>query len=468
MKSTVSALMGATILAGMPFAAVPVMSVPSAEELQAQLDDLVREADEIEATAAAEDRDLTDEEDARVKAIATDGAKLKARISRMREMEALRAPPAGGNRRSSADMQNRADSSGTRTVPATPRDSARHGFRGLGQFALAVVDHARQRDTDGAKMLVNAATTYGNEASGADGGFLVPPEYAAGIMTKVMAEDSLLSRAMQVQTERNALVINKDETTPWGTAGIQVYWESEAGTIGQSKPKVEPTSVRLVKLAALVPLTDELLDDAVGLDSLVRAVTPGRMNAAINSGFVRGTGVGQPLGILKSGSLISVGAETSQAAATLLYANIVKMFSRMYAPWRRNAVWLINQDIEPQLFQLAFDPDATSKVPAYMPPGGLSASPYGTLLGRPVIPIEAASTLGTQGDIILVDMQQYLALTKAGGVQSATSIHLYFDQAITALRFIFRINGQPLWSSTISPENGSNTRSWAIALDTRS
>lgn len=466
MKSTVSALMGATILAGLPFG-VPVMAAPTAEELQVELDEMIAEAEQIEAAAAAENRELTDEEDSRVKEIAGEGPKLKARVERARTMEALRTPPAGSNRRTTPDTQNRADPGSDRRVPASPRDSARHGFRGLGQFALAVVDHARNRETDLSKMLVNAATTFGSESSGADGGFLVPPEYAAGIMTKVQAEDGLLSRALQVQTERNALVINKDETTPWGSAGIQVYWESEAGTIGQSKPKVEPTSVRLVKLAALVPLTDELLEDAVGLDSLVRAIAPGRMNAAINTGFVRGTGVGQPLGMLNSASLISVNAESSQAAATLLYANIVNMFARMYAPWRRNAVWLINQDIEPALFQLAFDPDATSKVPAYMPPGGLSASPYGTLLGRPVIPIEAASSLGTQGDIILVDMQQYLALTKAGGVQTATSIHLYFDQALTALRFIFRINGQPLWSSTIVPENGSNNRSWAVALDTR-
>lgn len=409
--------------------------------------------------------DLTDEQTQSIDDNNGEVERIDKQIGAMQKLV-----PQGRGRSTTAEPQNRGgDPTGTgrRTVPASPRDSQRHGFTGLGEFALAVRDQKIGSENDGTRKLMAAATTYGNEGAGADAGFLVPPEYSNAIMEKVMAEDSLLSRAMQVQTQRNALVINKEETTPWGAAGIQVYWESEAGAITASKPKVEPTNIRLVKLSALVPLTDELLEDSIGLDSLVRAVTPGRMNAAINTGFFSGTGVRQPLGMLKSGSLISVAKETSQPASTVHYANIVKMFSRMYAPWRRNGVWLINQDVEPQLYQMAFDPDATSKVPAYMPPGGLSASPYGTLLGRPVIPLEACSALGTQGDIAFVDMQQYLALTKAGGVQTATSIHLYFDQSITALRFVFRINGQPLWSSAITPQNGSNTRSWCVTLDTR-
>jgi HK97 family phage major capsid protein len=90
------------------------------------------------------------------------------------------------------------------------------------------------------------------------------------------------------------------------------------------------------------------------------------------------------------------------------------------------------------------------------------------LKGRPVLPIEACSALGNLGDIILCDLSQYWALTKAGGaIKTDTSIHLYFDQALTAFRFIFRVNGQPAWSAPIARQNGSNTLSWAIALQAR-
>jgi HK97 family phage major capsid protein len=227
------------------------------------------------------------------------------------------------------------------------------------------------------------------------------------------------------------------------------------------------SQIRLAKLMALVPVSDELLEDAPGLESWLRAKAPAKMAAKINTAIVSGTGVGQPLGFLQAPATISVGAETSQPAATGRFANVQKMWSRMYAPCRRNAIWLINQDIEPQLNGMAFDPTATSKVPVYLPANGLSEGPYATLMGRPVVPIEACSTLGTQGDINLVDLSQYWALTKGTDVKTDVSMHLYFDQGLQAFRFTFRVNGQPAWGSSIAPQNGVLTRSCFVTLDNR-
>jgi hypothetical protein len=46
----------------------------------------------------------------------------------------------------------------------------------------------------------------------------------------------------------------------------------------------------------------------------------------------------------------------------------------------------------------------TGGVPVYLPPGGLSHAPFGTLMGRPVMPLEFCETLGTEGDIVLADV----------------------------------------------------------------
>ncbi|MGD5399570.1 phage major capsid protein, partial [Xanthomonas citri pv. citri] len=131
-----------------------------------------------------------------------------------------------------------------------------------------------------------------------------------------------------------------------------------------------------------------------------------------NTAIVAGTGVGQPLGIIPGygavgASVVQVNKATSQPADTLWMANVEDMYARMYAPWRRNAIWLINQDLEPQLGRMAFQAagatsllPGTNPVPAYLPPGGLSNSPYATLKGRPVVPIEACSAIGDLGDII--------------------------------------------------------------------
>jgi HK97 family phage major capsid protein len=453
---------------------VILMAATSIEDMQASLQKLGEDADAIRNKAVEEDRDLTDDETDQILALDEQQDVLGKRIQ---ALTPKRAP--GQGRRTTAEVGNsNAEGAGgtRRAIPATARDSARFGFSNLGEFALAV----RKKkfgdfENESVKKLVAAATTYGNEGTGGDGGDLVPPEFSREIWQKVLAEENLMNRCTQLVTGGNSIVLPKDETTPWGTTGLQVYWDGEANTMTQRKAVFETSQFRLVKLTALAPATNEMLEDAISFESWIRAKVPGLMAQAINTGIVSGNGVGKPYGILQavlSGSGISVAKETSQPSGTVWFANINKMWSRMYAPWRANAVWLINQDVEPQLEGMAFvgggiTPTAASSTPAYMPPGGLSDAPYGRLKGRPVIPVQACSTVGTQGDIMLVDLNQYMMLTKAGGVRTDISIHLYFDQDITAFRWVFRVNGQPVWSSAITPQNGTNSLSWAVALDNR-
>jgi HK97 family phage major capsid protein len=170
--------------------------------------------------------------------------------------------------------------------------------------------------------------------------------------------------------------------------------------------------------------------------------------------------------------LVSITKESSQVAATIWGANIVKMWARMPSRSRPTSVWLINQDCEQQLWGLgllSYGAAATTDViPLYFPAGSLmNQGQYGVLMGRPVLPIEYCQTLGTKGDIFLVDPQQYLLVDKAGGLQTASSIHVRFLQDEQTFRVTYRVDGQPLWSSAVTPANGSNTLSPFISLDTR-
>lgn len=445
------------------------------ESLRARRQELVDASDALIAAAdEGEGRDLEDAEIEKIKA-------NKAEISRLDDQIAVRAAlvPQGQGRKTGAEPKDKSGAGTQKLNPGTVRDSGKHNFTNFGEALLAARAHARgNMEAEGVKKLLAAATTYGNEGTGADGGFLVPPDFAETIWKKVTeADENLMDRCAQLTPSGNSMSIPKDETSPWGTSGIRVYWDGEANSLTPTKPVFENSQFKLVKLTALAPVTDETLEDARGFESWLNAKVPQLIAQAVNTGIVSGNGVGKPYGILQavlSGSGLSVAKETSQPAATVWFANINKMWSRMYAPWRRNAVWLINQDIEPSLHGMAFQATGassmlpgTSAVPAYLPLNGLSGSPYATLMGRPVIPIQACSTVGTQGDIILVDLNQYWILKKASGMRTDTSMHFYFDQSITAFRFILRINGQPAWSAAISPQNGSNTLSWACVLDNR-
>lgn len=437
----------------------------------------------------AED-ELTDEDEARIEELTDSVEKARKRIKALRVSDSAGRPTTGKpTRRRGDDEEDETEDARPKArrslvIPANAKseaDKRTHGFMSFGAFAASVGKAYKEHDESAINHLTNAATTYGTESVGGDGGWLVPPDFGTSIWTKVNGEGSLAELCAPYETSRNALAFPKDETTPWdNSTGIKVFWEGEGEVATESKAKFEIETARLKKLMALVKVSEELLDDAVGLDSYLRSVTPIRMQARLNTAIVRGTGAGMPLGILNAPSLLTISKETSQDAATIIMPNINKMWERLYAPSRANAVWLINQECEHMLDGMAFIPSAvapggnpanmTAFLPIYMPANSISNSPYALLKGRPVMPMMPCSQLGTVGDIILVDLKQYMLLRKAqsAGIQVDTSIHLHFDQAVDTYRFMFRVQGQPIWNKVISAENGSNTYSWATTMETRS
>ncbi len=447
-------LLGSTSLAhGFQF---PVMMLTTEEKIadfETQISNLVAETEDLLNVDNA--ADISEDDLAKIQANQTEVAKLTNLVNVFKAQL-----PQNVGRRTAAEPQNRGgngngNGENRRTVPATAKNTdPKGGFKNFGEFAMCVKAAGGDGPDGGAvTRLQNALTTYGNEGTGADGGFLVPPDFRRDIAVKVMGEESLIARTDRMVTSSNSLVLPKDETTPYGSTGIQAYWESEAGQKTQSKPVLGQNVLRLNKLIALVPVTDELLEDAPAIDAYLRRKTPEVMAAKINTAIFNGTGVGQPLGFLRSPSLITVAKESAQAADSILFMNIVNMYSRMRAASLPNSIWLINQGVLPQLLTMAFDPAASAgKVPIFMPATGAAGAPYGTLMGRPIVPIEATSALGDVGDINFVDLSQYLTATKGNDIKTDVSIHLFFDYDVTAFRFVFRVTGQPWWNAPVAPQ----------------
>lgn len=457
-------------------------------------DQLLVASQSILDLATAEKRELTREEKTEVDQNSADFERLEGEITsraKIAAQAAMLAAPRGRQTEANAteshpgdepirqNMQNAAPraSAPAGTVYPQPRQLAagNHGFRSMGEFASAVrVAASRGGDTD--QRLIRNATlsTFSQEGVGADGGFAVPPDFRTAIVEQVMAPESILGRCDNQQSSSNNMTFPVDETTAWqSSGGIQAYWEGEAGTITQSKMQIGQASLKLHKLTALVPVTEEQLADVAAIDSYLRRKAPEKINYKVSDAIIRGTGAGMPKGVLESGALVTVSKETSQAADTLKSMNVFKMWARMYAPSRSNAIWLINQDLEPQLYSMTVDvknmagSENVGGAPVYIPPGGINGSPFGLLMGRPVVPHEVCSAIGDVGDVILADFSKYLAVTKPGGVRTDTSIHLWFDQDVTAFRFTFRLAGQPWRSAPITRASGSNTLSDFVTLESR-
>jgi HK97 family phage major capsid protein len=352
-------------------------------------------------------------------------------------------------------------------------DDPRAGFNHFGEFALAVRDACQpgKRPDDRLAVWTKAASGMG-EVAGADGGFLVPPEFVEKLLQRVYAKNNLFAMTDSYTVGSNTIVFPRSSETSrangsrWG--GVRAYWRDEGEQNTATKATFSRLQLTLRKLFVMINTSDELLGDAhgVALEQYLFRVASEEINFVVSDAIINGTGAGQPLGILNSDCLIAVAKEGSQTAATVNTTNIVKMWSRLWAPSKQNAVWLIHQDVEPQLQTMTIGTGGTTLV-AYMPPGGLSANPYATLMGRPVIPVEWCATLGTQGDIILADLRHYVTATR-GAIDAVMSIHLRFDYDESVFRFIFRVDGAPWWQAALTPYKGNNTQSCFVALQTRS
>lgn len=428
-------------------------------EMKQKRAELIKEARSILETVEKENRTLTDEEEQKLKSLNAEIDKRQTEIEFEERQQRLEAEL---NMRDSEPIRNE------------PKNSDLSGnedkFRSFGEQMMAVYRAACPNGRVDSRLTTRAASGL-SESVPSDGGFLVQQDFVGELLKRAYNTGVIASKCRKIplSTNSNGLKINAINETSrangsrWG--GIQTYWENEADQLIGSRPKFRVMDLNLKKLTGLCYITDELLTDAAALESVLMQGFAEEFGFKIDDAIISGNGAGQPLGILNSDALVKVAKESGQAAGTITVENIVKMWSRMWGRSRKNAVWLINQDLEPQLYTMALA-IGDSGVPVYMPANGLAGKPYSTLFGRPVIPIEQCSGLGTLGDIILADFSQYLLIDK-GGINAASSIHVRFLYDESVFRFIYRVDGQPIWNKPLTSYKGSSSLSPFVALADR-
>ena len=396
--------------------------------LQAKKAAAIQSAKAINDGAA--DRDLTADETTQFDAHMAEAKSLDARIARAQE---LAAQDVG----SSIEIVGE-----TITVSENVANDPKVGFAHVGDFMKSVHSAASANRSGMAvdkRLLIGAAApgSFAGEGVGADGGFIIPPAFSASIFDLSITENSLLPLTDEVNVVGNGMDFPTDQTTPWGTNGVRAYWQGEA-TAGT-----------------------EMLADGSALASYLPKKIGSSIQWKTNEAILFGAGNGLPLGAMNSGAVVTVAKDSGQATLTLTASNLAGMIARLPEGSFPNAVWIINNDVLPALFTLML-----GTIPMYMP-AGIKGSPYGTLLGRPVIVSQHANTFSSQGDVMLVDLSYYQTITKVGGPQTAVSMHLYFDADTSAFRTTFRMDGQSKLSAAITPAKGTTKLSPFVQLAAR-
>jgi HK97 family phage major capsid protein len=216
------------------------------------------------------------------------------------------------------------------------------------------------------------------------------------------------------------------------------------------------------KLTGLIRFSSELNADVPGGIAQIENLCGKGLAWYRDKAFLKGTGSGEPMGILNSNCLVSVAKATGQAADTIIYENLVSRMSRMFAGSLANSTWVAHQSTIPQLLTLSM-PVGTGgdHVPVMTESNGGFQ-----ILTRPVIFTEKMEPLGDKGDIMLTDFSQYVCGLREG-MRFDTSIHVAFETDEILSRIIERHDGQPLWDSALTLEDVSTTVSPFVTLNER-
>jgi HK97 family phage major capsid protein len=320
------------------------------------------------------------------------------------------------------------------------------------------ISHQWMEGNENAKALLGS-----NETIPSQGEFLLEPTISQEFLTPLHEEGPLSSFARRMPVGPNSIsgwINGIDETSRatgsrWG--GVRGYWLSEGDAMTASQPKFKRINWELNGMAVLQYATDYMLRDANLMDAVIRQSSLEELSFMVNDAFFRGTGAGQPKGILNGGSVISAVRDN---ANTISHADITRMISRLPARAHSKAVWLANPDIMPQIDNLSFTSGSTGILSPYVT---YTADGVTMLRGRPVIYNEFSPTLGAVGDLLLADPGDYL-YWEGAGIEGASSIHVQFLTNQTVFRFIYRVDGMPATTTALTRYQSTDTVSPYIAL----
>lgn len=420
----------------------------------------------------AEGRDLNEDEQTEIVKLAAEAKALGGKI------EAVKAAQSAQDELARIEVEA-SKPQAARSIGEVPviesfkenlNDDLKRGFANMGEYAIAVQAACTPGQVADNRLRIMASDGM-NQNTGSEGGFLVPPQFSTNIWDGLNAEpDNMLARTDQFTIEGESIQFpaNAETSRKNGSryGGVQGFWIAEGAEITKSKPTVRGMRLEPQQLAVLVKVTEKLLRNTpVALEQYINRASSDEINFLVSNAIVDGTGSGQPKGLLRADGTIVVAKETGQVEDTIVTKNIDKMWGRLHPRARANAIWYYNVDIEEQLAGLERSVGTGGEL-VMNPAGGLSAAPFNTIKGRPAMPLEYCKTLGDQGDIFVGDMKFY-ATGIRGGIEAASSMHLFFDTANMAFRFMFEVDGRPWLESAITPFNGTTTLAPFVTLAER-
>ena len=236
-----------------------------------------------------------------------------------------------------------------------------------------------------------------------EGGYLVPDEFERTLVEALEEQNIFRALAHVIQTSSG------DRKIPVVASKGTASWVDEEGTIPESDDAFSQVSIGAYKLATLVKVSEELLNDSVfDLEAYISREFARRIGNKEEEAFFTGDGTGKPLGVLAATGGAEIGV-TAASATAFTADEVFDLFYSLKAPYRKNAVFLMNDSSVKALRKLK---DGNGQ---YLWQPSLTAGTPDMLLGRPVytsafMPAMAASAKS----ILFGDLSYYWVADRQG------------------------------------------------------
>ncbi|QCH27800.1 phage major capsid protein [Clostridium tyrobutyricum] len=236
-----------------------------------------------------------------------------------------------------------------------------------------------------------------------EGGFLAPDEFEKTLIES-LEEQNIFRQLANIITTSSG-----DKKIPVVASKGTASWVDEEGAIPESDDVFSQVSIGAYKLATMIKVSEELLNDSVfNLENYIAKEFARRIGAKEEESFFTGDGTGKPTGIFNGTGGGELGV-TASSAASITLDEIMDLFYSLKSPYRKSAVFLMNDSTVKSIRKLK---DGSGQ---YIWQPSVTAQQPDTILNRPVKTSAYVPAIGSSAKIIAFgDLSYYWVADRQG------------------------------------------------------
>lgn len=320
------------------------------------------------------------------------------------------------------------------------KDTPKAKYTKLGDFLSDIITGKLPQYIARGEQWAEKAVTGLNETTAADGGYLVDRPLVDSIYAAAIQGAVIYPKTMKITVgdkANGAKVPYIDNTGNTSTSTPRGYWLAEGAQKTATKLAFGQHDMTLRKLVFYVPVTDEMMEDRVQLESIVMNYVTGKVGWMLDDAILNGTGLAtNMIGVMDAGGANFRAACT--VANPITKASLINLQAGILPSLRGGAEWYMSNTTWSEIC------DVITTATTVTPSLGILDMAGNTLYGKPVNIMEQMATLDTNGDLLLGNFGAGYVCIGKGGIKFDISKDIRFDYDESVLRFVVRASGAPV------------------------